>query len=131
VLPGNRRALPPEINMHSVKNRFLMRIKNITPDLYKRNWLSITARDLVVMGCCLLREHSSLKAFTYVLRNWKRVWSKRKLIMARRKASDAYMAAWFHYHPVALPVQKAAKLATAKPAHGTAVQVAEPRAASR
>jgi len=24
VLPGNRRALPPEINMHSVKNRFLM-----------------------------------------------------------------------------------------------------------
>ena len=26
VLPGNRRALPPEINMHSVKNRFLMRI---------------------------------------------------------------------------------------------------------
>ena len=31
VLPGNRRALPPEINMHSVKNRFLMRIKNISP----------------------------------------------------------------------------------------------------
>ncbi len=30
VLPGNRRALPPEINMHSVKNRFLMRIKNIS-----------------------------------------------------------------------------------------------------
>jgi GT2 family glycosyltransferase len=29
VLPGNRGALPPEINMHSVKNRFLMRIKNI------------------------------------------------------------------------------------------------------
>src|SRR5262249_18675002 len=24
VLPGNRRALPPEINMHSVKNRFLI-----------------------------------------------------------------------------------------------------------
>ena len=42
VLPGNRRALPPEINMHSVKNRFLMRIKNMTPDLYRRNWLSIT-----------------------------------------------------------------------------------------
>ncbi len=50
VLPGNRRALPPEINMHSVKNRFLMRIKNMTPDLYRRNWLSITARDLVVVG---------------------------------------------------------------------------------
>ena len=30
VLPGNRRALPPVINMHSVKNRFLMRMKNMT-----------------------------------------------------------------------------------------------------
>src|SRR5436190_2493236 len=66
VLPGNRRALPAEINMHSVKNRFLMRIKNMTTDLYRKNWLSITVRDIVVVGCCLLREQSSLKAFTYV-----------------------------------------------------------------
>src|SRR6202789_4535666 len=42
VLPGNRRALPPAINMHSVKNRFLMRIKNMTPALYRQNGLSIT-----------------------------------------------------------------------------------------
>ena len=32
VLPGNRRALPSVINMHSVKNRFLMRLKNMTPE---------------------------------------------------------------------------------------------------
>jgi hypothetical protein len=51
--------------------------------------------------------------------------------MARRKATDAYMAAWFHYQPVALPVQKASKLAAVKPAQGRAVRVAEPRAASR
>ena len=31
VTPANRRSLPPVINMHSVKNRFLMRIKNATP----------------------------------------------------------------------------------------------------
>src|SRR5947199_4352007 len=67
VLPGNRRALPAVINMHSVKNRFLMRIKNMTPDLYRRNWLSITARDLTVLGCCVLREQTSLKALWYVL----------------------------------------------------------------
>src|SRR6476659_6194463 len=47
VLPGNRRALPPVINMHSVKNRFLMRMKNMTADLYRRNWFSITVRDVV------------------------------------------------------------------------------------
>src|ERR1700676_1411491 len=54
VLPGNRRALPPEINMHSVKNRFLLRIKNISGDLYRRNWVQITGRDLVVIASCLL-----------------------------------------------------------------------------
>src|SRR5271157_943509 len=36
VTPGSRRAVPAIINMHSVKNRFLMRIKNATPDLYRR-----------------------------------------------------------------------------------------------
>ena len=78
VLPGNRRALPSVINMHSVKNRFLMRIKNMTGDLYRRNWFSITARDIVVLSCCLFREQSSLKAFWYVCKNWKRVLAKRK-----------------------------------------------------
>src|SRR5207253_3222739 len=76
VLPGNRRALPAVINMHSVKNRFLMRIKNMTPDLYRRNWFSITVRDLIVIGACLLREQSSLQAFWYLARNWKRVLAK-------------------------------------------------------
>src|ERR1700689_2267983 len=82
VLPGNRRALPPEINMHSVKNRFLMRIKNMTPDLYRRNWVSITGRDLLVIGACLLHKHSSLKAFGFVLRHWKSVFAKRREIMS-------------------------------------------------
>src|SRR5215470_14405680 len=85
VLPGNRRALPPEINMHSVKNRFLMRIKNMTPDLYRRNWLSITSRDFAVLGACLLHEHSSLKAFSHLFGSWRRVWAKREEIMKRRK----------------------------------------------
>ncbi len=105
VLPGNRRALPAVINMHSVKNRFLMRIKNMTPDLYRRNWLSITARDLIVLGCCLVREQSSLKALWYVASNWRRFIVKRQEIMARRRASDQYMASWFSYEPVSRPAR--------------------------
>src|SRR5882757_6078768 len=93
VLPGNRRALPPEINMHSVKNRFLMRIKNMTPDLYRRNWFSITSRDLLVVTACLIREHTSLKAFWYLARNWRRVVAKRRTIQAHRRVDDKYMAA--------------------------------------
>jgi GT2 family glycosyltransferase len=107
ALPGNRRALPAVVNMHSVKNRFLMRIKNMTARLYLRNFFSIMARDLVVVSCCLLREHHSLKAFTYLARNWRRIWQKRRAIMSRKRVNDDYMAQWFRYDPVSLPAPKA------------------------
>ena len=106
VLPGNRRALPPLINMHSVKNRFLMRVKNMTGDLYRRNWFSITIRDFVVIGCCLVWEHTSLKAFWYLVNHWRRVARKRREIMKRRRASDAYIARWFSYRPASHPASK-------------------------
>lgn len=105
VLPGNRRALHPDINMHSVKNRFLMRIKNITGDVYRRNWFAITVRDVIVLGCCLVREQTSLKAFAYVLRNWRRVLDKRRAIMSRKRVSDDYIAGWFSYKPVSQPAR--------------------------
>src|SRR5579871_928860 len=113
VLPGNRRALPAVINMHSVKNRFLMRAKNITGDLYWRNWFSITARDIVVLSCCLLREQTSLKAFWYIARNWKRVMAKRREIMSRKRVSDDYIASWFRYEPVSRPANKSKAAARA------------------
>jgi GT2 family glycosyltransferase len=120
VLPGNRRALPPEINMHSVKNRFLMRIKNMTGDLYRRNWFSITVRDLVVVGACLIRERTSLRAFFYLSRNWRRVFAKRAEIMRRRRVKDDYIASWFSYKPVSRPAPRptARGLAKARAARG-------------
>ncbi|MGJ5814192.1 glycosyltransferase family 2 protein [Paludibaculum fermentans] len=123
VLPGNRRALPKQINMHSVKNRFLMRIKNMTGDLYRKHWLSITARDLVVVSCCLVYEHYSLRAFGKVMQSWSRVWSKRSEIMARRRVTDEYMAGWFHYNPVSRPAPKKGSAAMAPARSDT--QVAE------
>ena len=106
VLPGNRRALPPEINMHSVKNRFLMRIKNITGHVYRRYWFWITLRDVVVVSCVLLREHTSLKAFWFLARNWRRFVAQRRQIMARRRVTDEYLASWFSYTPVSRPAPK-------------------------
>jgi GT2 family glycosyltransferase len=106
VLPGNRRALPPEINMHSVKNRFLMRIKNISPNLYWRNCFSITSRDLVVVTCCLLWEHTSLKAYWFLFKNLKRTLAKRRLIQASQRVDDQYMASWFQYAPVSKQAPK-------------------------
>jgi len=112
VLPSNRRSLAAIFNMHSVKNRWLMRIKNMTPDVYRRNWLPATLRDAVVIAGCVLREFTSLRAFPFILRNFRRFLEKRRHVMALRRASDAYMAAWFSYKPVSYPApQIAAKAA--------------------
>jgi len=62
----------------------------------------------VVIGCCLLREQSSLKAFWYLATSWKRVREKRREIMQRRRVNDAYMATWFQYTPVSKPLPIAA-----------------------
>lgn len=101
VLPQNRRSVAPLLNMHSVKNRFLMRINNLTPNLYVRHFLPITLRDVVVIAACLLREFSSLAAFPLVIRNLRRSWAKRRRIMQRRRARNEYMAAWFSRQQIA------------------------------
>ncbi len=101
--------------MHSVKNRFLLRMKNISGDLYRRNWVQITARDLVVVACCVLWEHSSLKAFWFLAKNYKRVLTKRRLILARQRADDDYIASWFNFEPVAKPAPKKFAAVPARP----------------
>ncbi len=100
--PENRRQMAPAVNMHSVKNRFLMRIKNIGAGLYLRHLVSITARDLSAIAYCLLRERTSLPGLWYVLKNWNKTWTKRRWIQSRRLRSDDLLARWFSTEPVAL-----------------------------
>jgi len=109
VLPGKRSSLPALINMHSVKNRWLMRIKNMTADLYVKHFAVITMRDGTVIGGCLLREFSSLRAFVMVARLWRRTWAKRRVIMGRQRVTNAYMAAWFANEPVSFPALEVAQ----------------------
>jgi GT2 family glycosyltransferase len=95
VLPENRRSQPAHINMHSVKNRWLLRIKNMTGGLYRRFWLPITLRDAAVIAACLTVEWSSLPAFVLVAKKWKSAFAKRRKIMALRRVDDSYLAQWF------------------------------------
>jgi GT2 family glycosyltransferase len=96
LVNGSRLGAPAILKMHSVKNRFLMRIKNMTGDLYRRNWLPATSRDLLVAGGCLFYEPGSLPAFWRLARCLPRAIAKRRRIMKRRVASDEYLAIWFH-----------------------------------
>lgn len=103
VLPSNRRSLPAAINMHSVKNRFLMRINNASGRLYVRHLVPITFRDLIVVAGCLLGEWKSLKAFVFVFRNFRKSWRKRREIRRRRRVDESYIAQWFSPKPVSIP----------------------------
>ena len=108
VVAGNRRAVPPVLNMHSVKNRFLMRIKNSTAGIYRRHWLPATLRDLVVVCGCLTCEPRSLPAFWYLARCLPRALRNRRVIMARRRAGDDDLARWFCGEPASQPLPRGA-----------------------
>jgi len=130
VVPGSRRSIPAVINMHSVKNRFLMRVKNATAGLYRQYWLPMTLRDLLVIGGAVVAEPRSLPAFWRLAKCLPQALRARRAIMSRRKVDDATLAAWFSFQPVAQPVGQASNLPAAPwPERETATRyAAEPTA---
>ena len=95
VTPEARRELSAEINMHSVKNRWLLRLKNQGAYLALRHAPFELFRDLVVILAALTVERTSLPAFAWLWRNRARVLAKRREIQRRRKVSDRELARWF------------------------------------
>jgi GT2 family glycosyltransferase len=95
VTPERRRELPPGLNMHSVKNRFLLRLKNEGAYLAIHNAPFELARDVVAIAAVLTIERTSLPAFSWLWRNRKRILAKRRAIQSRRKISDRDLAEWF------------------------------------
>lgn len=104
AVPGNRRSIPAIINMHSVKNRFLMRIKNAGPVICRRFWLPMTLRDVAVIGGAALLEPTSLPAFWHLAKCLPQALRARRAIQTRRTVDDETIAAWFSFTPVAQAV---------------------------
>jgi GT2 family glycosyltransferase len=95
VTPAVRRALSPAINMHSVKNRFLLRLKNEGAYLALRNAPFELTRDLIAIAAVLTIERSSLPALAWLWKNRRRIMAKRREIQRRRVVSDRELAPWF------------------------------------
>jgi GT2 family glycosyltransferase len=95
VTPERRSALPAAINYYSVRNRFLLRMKNQTAGHALRFLLPTLARDLQVIGYVLLKERSSIGALGDVCRLWRTTMLKRRAIMSRRRRPTSEMIAWF------------------------------------
>ncbi|MCU1348480.1 MAG: glycosyl transferase, family 2 [Acidobacteria bacterium] len=95
VTPERRRLLSPVINMHSVKNRWLLRWKNEGLYLAVRNAPFELLRDLVAVAAVLLIERSSLPAFRWLWKNRRRTKEKRRRIQQLRRVPDRTLAEWF------------------------------------
>ncbi len=95
VTPARRGELPRFVNMHSVKNRFLLRLKNEGAYLALRNAPFELTRDLIAIAAVVTIEVSSLPALEWLLKNRRRVLAKRKTIQSRRRVSDRALARWF------------------------------------
>jgi len=95
VTPERRGELPGLINYHSVKNRFLLRINNMSGDLYRRDFWRITGRDALVVGYVFLREWTSAPALAYIVRHLPKLLRKRRLIQAKVKVKPGEISPWF------------------------------------
>ena len=102
VLPFRRCDVPQLVNYHSVKNRYLMRIKNMDWSVRLRCFPYMWVRDIGILMYVLFFEWGSLPAYREVWRLRKRFQCKRKHIQNSRRISPDVVARWFAFTPKAL-----------------------------
>jgi GT2 family glycosyltransferase len=105
VTPERFKDLPDLINRHSIKNRFLMRAKNLSVTAYLKLIGPITLRDALIFGYCLVFRPRLLTGLKVLWTRRKSIHEKRGWIQARRRVSDADMARWFQNEPQSFPVR--------------------------
>jgi len=98
-LPERRRMMSPVANLHSVKNRFLLRINNAGSEHLRATFARTFTRDALVVGACLTVERSSFHALRWLALNRERLLAKRADILSRRTVSDHELLRWFRDDP--------------------------------
>lgn len=94
-LPERRSQMPAEVNCHSLKNRYLLRLYHQTGRNFARTFFPTLARDVLALGYVLLRERSSLAAYGWLWRHRAEIRSRRRLLQKRRTRPAAELDRWF------------------------------------
>ena len=105
VTPERFKQLPDEINRHSIKNRFLMRAKNISAGLYLRLLIPVTARDLLIFGYCVLFNRGLLSGLGLFWSKRQAIGEKRRWIQSHRRVNDREAGRWFSDEPASIPAE--------------------------
>lgn len=95
VLPERRTELPPAVNLHSLKNRYLLRIDHQTIGNFLWTLPATLARDLAALAWVLLREPSSLPAYAWLWRRRRELAAHRRLVQQRRTVPSRAIGRWF------------------------------------
>lgn len=99
VLPEGRRTLDWRINYHSLKNRFLMRRKNMDRSVFWRCFPHMWIRDAGIIAYVLVVERSSIGVWSELRRLRTKFNHKRLLIQGGRRVDGREIAWWFSYRP--------------------------------
>jgi GT2 family glycosyltransferase len=98
-LPERRSAMPPIVNYHSLKNRYLLRIYHQTAGNLLRTFVPTAFRDLQALGWVLLRERTSLPAYSWLWRNRRELGRRRRIIQGRKTTE---IERWFRVQGIPL-----------------------------
>lgn len=79
-----RETIDRSIKVHAVKNQLILLLKNESPSSFLINSIFIIPRQLAIFFYILLLERTSLKAYQFVINNYKDIMAKRKVIQSRR-----------------------------------------------
>ena len=94
-LPERRSAMPAAVNLHSLKNRYLLRIYHQTGGNFVRTFFPALIRDVAALGWVLLREHSSLGAYGWLWQNRRDLFRHRRIVQGRRTVPAREVDRWF------------------------------------
>lgn len=90
-----RTGIPDNLRTSSVRNRYLLMIKNDLVQHWLMHFPHIALHDIKMIGYVLLYERSSLKGYTQVLKLMPKTLRKRRAIMSRKKVASEYILGWF------------------------------------
>jgi GT2 family glycosyltransferase len=94
-LPERRHRMPPEVNFHSLKNRYLLRLYHQTAGNFVLTLLPTLARDLGALAYVLAREPGSRRAYGWLWQRRREILRRRRLIQGRRTAPRWALDRWF------------------------------------
>ena len=94
-LPARRRAMPPAVNYHSLKNRYLLRLYHQSLGNLLWTLPFALARDLQALAWVALYERSSWPAYRWLWAHRRELLARRRRLRARRTAGWWEVERWF------------------------------------